>query len=291
MKTNYITGPVISGNNVTQNSEFLSFVVPSPHAVAGDPVPTASNTFVATSTVTDSIAENLIQENRFSTFCRMKRSYAKVLEYVHKLKVRINTKDPSMLGNLTDEDRDFENEASMHIIKAAQMIAFPDIFKYFDTDAPVIEVPNLVRQLNIYKDKYGMLRVCSKFERFKKDSNICYFPLLLPRDSRITELVILDLHVKFFYAGLYALLNEISKRFYIPRYFSVTKKVLNTCIVCRKMNARTIKLSQSSYREFRVNPHNIPFSYGFLDYMGPFYTKQGSERVKVWILIITCMWS
>ena len=292
VKTNYLTGPDTNCDNNVINSDFMSFIIPSPHAVAGDPVPNTSDIFVNTSTMNGESMEDLIQEDRFSSFRRMKGSYAKVLEFVHKLKVRVKKRDPRKFENFVNEDRDFGNEASLQILKTAQKLAFPEIFQYFERKNPALkDMPNLVRQLNIYKDKNDMLRVCSKFQRFNKDFKGSYFPFLLPKDSRVTELVILDLHAKFAHAGIYALLNEMRKRFYIPRYFSTVKKVLSSCITCRKLNARTIKVNQSSYRDFRVNPPNIPFSYSFLDYMGPFYTKQGNQKMKVWILIITCMWS
>lgn len=52
-----------------------------------------------------------------------------------------------------------------------------------------------------------------------------------------------------------------------------------------------LKTNQSSYREFRVNPPNIPFRAIFLDYLGPFFVKERKSRVKVYILLFTCLWS
>ena len=101
----------------------------------------------------------------------------------------------------------------------------------------------------------------------------------------------MHLHEKYAHAGCYSLLSELRKTFYIPSYFSNVKKVLKTCISCRKMNERTIKLNQSSYRDFRLHPCEIPFGYCYMDYMGPFQTKQANQKIKVWLLIITCMWS
>ena len=292
VKTNYLTGPDISIDNVAHNSDFIAFVVPNPLAAVGDPVPSTGDIFVNTSTVCSGVAENLIQENRFSTFSLMKGTYASVLRFVHKLKNGIKKRNPSKFGELVAAGKDFSNEANVEIIKAAQKISFPEIFKYFETkDVPLSDIPNLVKQLNICKDRNGLLRVCSKFELFCKDGKTCYFPILLPKDSRITELIIRDLHVKLAHSGLYVLLNEMRKRFYIPRFFSVVKKVINNCITCRKINVRTVKVNQSSYRYFRVNPLNVPFIYSFLGYMGPFHIKQGNQKVKVWIWVITCMWS
>ena len=47
------------------------------------------------------------------------------------------------------------------------------------------------------------------------------------------------------------------------------------------MNARPIKINQSPYREFRLDPLNVPFSQIYMDYMGPFSVKdQQKQNIK-----------
>ena len=289
-KTNYLSGPNMDSCSTTLNDDTLSFVVPSPSAVAVDLVPNDTS-LRSCNVLSNDLVDNLIQEDRFSTFQRMRNAYARVLEFIHKLKVGVRARISGRFEDLSD-DRDFLNEARILIIRKAQRESFPDIFKYFEEKGTSFDsIPNLVTQLNIYKDRNGLLRVSSKFERFRHSPNSRYFPLLLPRNHRITELMIRDIHIKFNHIGLYALLNEVKRTIYVPKIFSFVKKILKECIHCKKLNARTVKLNQSSYREFRVDPPNIPFRYSFLDYMGPFFTKSGTQKTKVWILIFTCMWS
>ena len=143
-------------------------------------------------------------------------------------------------------------------------------------------------QLNVYQDSDGLLRVRSKLEKLSDKQY--RFPLLLSKDSALTRHIILHYHHIFSHAGCYSLLSEIRKSFWIPRYFSTVKKVLRSCINCRRFNEKTIKLNQSHYRDFRVNPPEIPFKYIFVDYMGPFTVRSSSEKKKVWLLVITCTW-
>ena len=74
-------------------------------------------------------------------------------------------------------------------------------------------------------------------------------------------------------------------------YFSVIWRVRKQCITCRRMSEAPIKLNQSSYREFQVNPLEKPFSYVFIDYIRPFVVTLAGDRKKVWLLILTCLWS
>ena len=69
------------------------------------------------------------------------------------------------------------------------------------------------------------------------------------------------------------------------------RKVLLECITCKRLNESPIKLNQSDYRDFRVDPPSIPFRYIIIDYMGPFTLNWNEKKTKAWILIITCLWS
>ncbi|XP_018025685.1 uncharacterized protein LOC108681191 [Hyalella azteca] len=93
------------------------------------------------------------------------------------------------------------------------------------------------------------------------------------------------------HAGIYSTLTELRRQYFIPSVFSVAKKILRKCVTCRRSNERSIKLNQSSYRDFRVDPPAVPFRHCFIDHIGPFYVRSAGTKVKVWILCITCLWS
>ena len=63
--------------------------------------------------------------------------------------------------------------------------------------------------------------------------------------------------------------------------------------MCTRMHGRTVKLNQNAYRELRLDPGPVPFNNIYLDYMGPFMAKDyhSKKNQKVWVLVITCMWS
>ena len=66
---------------------------------------------------------------------------------------------------------------------------------------------------------------------------------------------------------------------------------MRLCVHCRRFNGRTIKLNQSDYRDFRLSPCNIPFSNIVLDYIGPFFVRVLSQKINVYILCVTCLWT
>jgi hypothetical protein len=149
-------------------------------------------------------------------------------------------------------------------------------------------MPNLVGQLNVIKGIDGLLRVRAKFKRWTDKKPL---PLLLSRSSALAKLLVLDLHKKLKHAGIYSVLSELRKEVWIPRCFSFVKKLIKTCVTCSKFKCRTVKLNQNAYRDFRLQPPNIPFRFVFLDYFGPYFIKVNSTKTKAYILCITCLWS
>ena len=213
----------------------------------------------------------------------------RVLEFINLLKERVWIKHPEKFLNVVNQGDLFARSAE-HIIRTEQREHFPEVYQYFKMKMKRLkDVPNIVRQLNIYVDQRRLLRAMSKFSRWKDDCT-SYFPILLPKESKLMKLIILDLHEKFSHAGCYSLLSELRKKIWIPHYYSVVKKVIKDCVVCRRFKERTIRLNQSPYRDFRLNPPDIPFRYIFIDHLGPYHVKSNGQKIKVWILCISCLW-
>ena len=236
----------------------------------------------------------LINPHRYSSFRKLTNIYKNVLIFIDKLKSKIKSKHERFSHlDVKPDDFNFYKEASKLVIQNDQRQHFPDVFKYFSSSSRNLkDIPNSVNDLNIYLSKEGILRVQSKFSN-KQESKVgrYAFPILLSKESVLTKLIIRDLHEKMFHSGKYPLLAQLRKQFYIPNIFSQVKKVLKKCTICKRNNARNIKLNQNCYRPNRVNPTNIPFRDVYIDYLGPFQVYVGNEKTKVYLLCITCTWS
>ena len=102
---------------------------------------------------------------------------------------------------------------------------------------------------------------------------------------------VMSLHVRLGHSGTYCLISELRTSYFIPSIYSKVKSILRSCLVCRRVNARSVKKNQSFYRDFRENPVSIPFRYSFLDHFGPYTVTIEGKRRKVWVLLVTCLWS
>lgn len=73
--------------------------------------------------------------------------------------------------------------------------------------------------------------------------------------------------------------------------YSTVKNYLKSCLTCKRVNARPVKLNQNAYREFRTNPPCEPYKFIYIDYIGPFKIRINGVLNKCWLLAITCLWS
>ncbi len=291
-KSNYQTGPKflqkISDNNLSR-ADILKIIIPNPHIHRNQSCETTQ--FQAN--IVSHEAEHLIPLDKFSNFQKLVNIHGNVLKFINILKTKLMTRDPDKYKHLSclDSDENFFVLASTQIIMRDQHIRFPECIEYFESPIKrVKDLPNIVGQLNIYPDSDGLLRVRSKCCR-GKDKNKTYFPILLSKNSILTKLIVSNLHTKLSHAGCYTLLHELRKRFWIPQILSLVKLILRGCMICKRLNSHPIKINQNSYRDFRINPSNIPFRFLFLDHLGPYIIKLNDQNTKVWILCFTCLWS
>ena len=286
-KTNFLKGPdlqLIYGNGPFSNE----FTVTVPNPAWADTVMEAySSNFSCT------VHEQypcLLDPANFSSFLGLVGLYRKVLRCAERWKNKtirkFQSKDSVDKGNTN-----LYNKILKFMLRADQLYWFPEVITYFlGSNFALKDIPDIVSKLNIFMDQDGILRVKSKFKVWKYNSTNS-FPILLHHKSNLTNIIISDLHEQLAHAGCYSVLAEFRKHFFVQKHFSTIKKSLMNCFHCKRFNARTIKLNQSDYRDFRSNPPQIPYASIFIDYMGPFYVKRNNSKEKVWLLCLTCLWT
>lgn len=283
MQTAWVTGLDRDALN-TLNNDFSCFMVPSSKFEA-------SHISVATVGTSFANYEPIIDITRYSSFGKLVKVTSFVLRFINTLKHKLKLRNDKYMHVPVLQDCDIDREAIKHVIRSVQIVEFPCLFRYFECKAvPIKDIPPLINKLNIFRDSNGLLRVKTKMQRWRH-FNAEEYPLLLSKSSHLTRLITHHIHIKLQHSGLYCTLNEFRKSYYVEHCFSVVKKLLKDCIICRRCNARTVKLSQSPYREFRVSPPNIPFRSVFIDHIGPFLVVDHGNKCKVYILILTCLWS
>jgi len=279
IKFKYIDGPEFLSEDILDS--VFDVVVPNPNVAVFD------NVGMFSSICDTSGPTHLIDLDRFSKFYKYSNTYYRVLLFIEILKAKV----AHSKGKTYDvpSDQELVVKSVKLIIAKEQMTHYSDVYRYLESPSRILkEIPPLITKMNVFLDRDGLLKVKSKFDRFADDFQ---FPILLPANSILTTLLIRDVHQELAHIGCYHLINHLRKEFYIERIFSTVNKILKKCVICQRMNGRTVKINQSSYRSFRSDPPCVPYRYIYLDYMGPFYVRLMGKRVKVWLLVFTCLWS
>ena len=297
IKSNYLTGPdfLKLSENGTSDDRF-EILVPSKcmksnNNTSSDVQDNNSSDKIACGLTNVDSPDPVIDLENFSTFHGAVQIMKYVFRFINKIKLKLKLKNKLKYAHIeANESENCHDKAFNYLVRFDQLKHFPEVFEYFQSKSRCVkDIPNIVSQLNLFIDSNGVIRIKSKYDR--KTNTKVSFPILLSKHSRLARLIIMDLHRKRAHAGCYTLLAELRKSFWITHYFSVVKRVIRECVACRRFNNRPLKLNQSPYREFRIDPSSIPFNSIFIDHLGPYFVKKEGKKTKVWILIVTCLWS
>ena len=63
-------------------------------------------------------------------------------------------------------------------------------------------------------------------------------PIILPKEHGLTKLIVEQCHRKFLHSGLRATSAELRARFWVPKGRQVVKKIIRSCVTCKKSESR-----------------------------------------------------
>ena len=151
-------------------------------------------------------------------------------------------------------------------------------------------MPPTVRNLNLYLDESGLLRSRGRLDKCMYLDHNVKNPLLLSKNSHLTDLIISYYHDKCKHLGAKTTLSLIrNSGYWIPHGRNKVKSLVSKCITCKKINACAFKYPKP--RDLPASRVNFirPYENTGLDYTGHIFLKLGNETVKMYILLFTCL--
>ena len=229
---------------------------------------------------------------RFSDWFRAKRAVAICIKYVRRLKNRVNkSKEETCEVSVNDLEaagtliiRSFQASASREEI---------DTLKRNEHTQAKENKENLKFHSAIYKldpfiDNEGTLRVGGRLKNVDLPSPIKH-PVILPRGSHVSSLIITHFHERVGHQGKGITLNEVrANGYWIIGGISAVNGAISSCFKCRKLRAPVVKQKMSDLPEDRLECHP-PFTYCAVDYFGPFTIKENRKELKRYGVLFTCM--
>ena len=192
---------------------------------------------------------------RFSSWYRAQRAVALCMKYMKKLKARAK-KEPEETVQVRAQDLEI---AGKLIIHAAQFKAFKDQLKEpakgkEDSSTHMTTKLYPVRKLDPYIDEDGVLRVGGRLKNADYADQVKH-PIILPKESHVTKLIIKHYHEYTKHQGKGMTLNEIRSRCYwIIGGSSAVSTVIASCVTCRKLRGPVIEHCAFVMGKSRVAP-------------------------------------
>ena len=218
------------------------------------------------------LLSQVIDIERFSTLGKLIRVTAYIQRFINNLKKRL-AKNEINVGRLSVDEIE---KAEMEWVKCAQKgLQDNSDFKKFND------------QLGIVNEN-GIL-VCKGRLEFSELELSTKNPIILPKDSRLTKLIVMDCHSKVHHCKVNATLAELRTRFWVTKGRQYVNRLLSECIICKKLEGKPFNPPNvAPLPDFRVN-EAPPFSKIGIDFAGPLYCKGArGSTTKFYIALFTC---
>ena len=127
-------------------------------------------------------------------------------------------------------------------------------------------------------DNDGLLRCNSRLRYAEHMSYDTRFPVILPRKSYVTKLIVRNYHEIGNHGGTNQILASLSAQYWIIAAREEIRDVERDCAICRIRKAKPGEQVMAQLPDFRVVSSLRPFTHTAVDFAGPFLTKQGRGK-------------
>ena len=151
--------------------------------------------------------------------------------------------------------------------------------------------PKLTKQSPLFRldpfiDDQGLIRVGGRLENSTLPFDVKH-PIILPRCSHVTELIIDHFHEGTKHQGKGMTMNEIYGIWILGLNAVVTSHIYK-CVQCRPQRRPTEGQKMADLPEDRMES-TPPFTYCEMDCFGPFIVKERIKELKRYAVIFTCL--
>ncbi|XP_068896106.1 uncharacterized protein [Tenebrio molitor] len=219
---------------------------------------------------------------KFSSFSKLQRVIALCLRFIHNCHHKTN----KVSGFLTCDEL---NKARVAILKIIQRQHFNTELTDLKNNKTIREDSKLIA-LSPFLSKEGLIRVGGRLTHAPINFNQ-KFPIVLPANHYITELIVRQEHERQLHAGPQATLCSIRQVYWPISGRNTVRKIIHRCVKCFKANPKGLTQKMGDLPVDRLQPAR-PFIKTGIDYAGPIYLKTGNsrskQRVKAYIALFIC---
>jgi len=239
-----------------------------------DEVKILTNAAIASEKTVD---KSIFPLNKYSNLNKLLGVTGMVMVFIAKLKKKSLSK------------LDAHNKAKLYWIKQEQSEHFVKELEFLQNPNK-FNIPALINNLNLFLDDSSIIRCKGRLANCPNLDYGVQNPILLPKSSVFTSLVIGDIHVRCKHLGVATTLARLRKSgYWIAKGRQAVKAVLSHCVTCKKINSFSFKYPRTTdYIKEKVNLI-IPFQHTGIDFTGHMFLRLNDNLQKMYILVFTCL--
>lgn len=253
-------------------------------------------------------------EERFSTWKRLLRSTARILQFIELCRkksqvVATSKKDEDwkpqskkkkktvtkIAPRQNKEERrfipiedKFFRRATTLLIKKVQEDCFAEEINSLTNDKPRKKTGK-ISKFDIYLDEDGVIRMKGRIQKISGIEEEAKTPPIMDGRHRITRLLIEDYHRRCYHGNHATVMNEIRQLYYVTRLRTSVRRVIQHCQWCKIRKAEPQSQPTGDLPKERLQHHKRPFTFAAVDYFGPMKVAIGRRQEKRWGVLFTCL--
>lgn len=183
-----------------------------------------------------------------------------------------------------------ETSNSLNVLcREIQKQAFNEEYNSLLNKREISKSSNLLT-LTPFLDENGLIRVGGRLKNSSLSHDASH-QIVLPRSHKLTRLIIESEHQRNLHSGLHGTIAAVRQRFWPLSLRSVTRSVINKCIICFKARSTFSEALIGSLPTARVSISK-PFTHCGVDYAGPITLREGKRRNsrihKAYMAVFVC---
>ncbi|XP_062704294.1 uncharacterized protein LOC134286658 [Aedes albopictus] len=218
---------------------------------------------------------------RCGTFSKLQRVLAQVVRFTRLVRMKGEERRNCRFVSIQDM-----RKATKYIVRVLQKGKLGEEIECVQR----MEMPKRLANLHPFLDEEGFLRVGGRLQNSMLPFDAKH-QLLLPRNHRVTEMLIRQYHEDRLHEGPSGLLAAIRQKYWLVNARSAIRKVTRSCVKCFRTKPREVQPEMGNLPEERVNLA-AAFELTGVDYAGPVTVKEGRykpKHIKAYIALFVCL--